>query len=153
MSIVLNYLSVYNLTRRNNYLYKTVITRQNEVIYLLKNLNYYITKLKVNIMNTKFTKVTILVTLLATALFNTSAQANISSSRINQDKLSIADLNIENEINISLQQMLSTFDTDILQHQINKQLSDQVLELKTKLMVKEADEQFPAFKFKVIIAD
>lgn len=104
-------------------------------------------------MNTKFTKVTILVTLLAAALFNTSAQANISSSTINQNKLSIADLNIENEINISLQQMLSTFDTDILQHQINKQLSDQVLELKTKLMVKESDEQFPAFRSKVIIAD
>lgn len=104
-------------------------------------------------MNTKFTKVTILLTLLAAALFNTSAQANISSSTINQNKLSIADLNIENEINISLQQMLSTFDTDILQHQINKQLSDQVLELKTKLMVKESDEQFPAFRSKVIIAD
>lgn len=104
-------------------------------------------------MNTKFTKVTILLTLLAAALFNTSAQANISSSTINQNKLSIADLNIENEINISLQQMLSTFDTDILQHQINKQLSDQVLVLKTKLMVKESDEQFPAFRSKVIIAD
>jgi len=104
-------------------------------------------------MKTTFTKTAILLAIMTSVFTNTNVQAKMSDKIISSDNLAIADFNIEHEINSNLQQMLSAIDAETLKYQINKQLSEQTLELQTNQMVKDADEQFPAFKFKVIIAD
>jgi hypothetical protein len=127
-----------------------MINYKTDNLHFTKYLFNNITKLKVNKMKTRFTK---LLTMALTLGVVFSAQAKMSDNTNLISANTVTEVNITNEINNSITAMLSVINLPVETKTIVKQLNNDALELKTNELVQETDSQLPKFKFKVVIAD
>jgi len=91
--------------------------------------------------------------ILATVLFTQTATAKLGANRSTNELESKMEINIESEIVNNINEMLANVKASSIKTDVAKQLDIDTVQSQTNELVQNANEQLPAFKFKVVIAD